>query len=622
MRIGIVNVNKSRISRNFEYHLFTIKGFIDDRSHKSFETEIVDVFMTDNITTSANMIQNSDFDLILFRMIYWNSSYILRLLNVFNRGKALVGVWGHDTFSHPEEYLKKEFDFIIQDEPELSLFEVASLTASGDDLSKAAGIVFRDDNKKSFVFGENRVVNDLDMIPSPYLNGLVNINSDTLVFWEVARGCLFRCDFCVDFSHSNNLRYHSFGYLEKELKLFAEKEVSEITIGSPVFNLNHQYMEKLLDLINKYLPDTYVDIQVRPDLLTRQEIEVISEMNVYLNFGLQTINQKVHENLMTSLNIENSIANIRYMNNFPNIPFGIDLVAGLPKMSYDDFLNDLETAFNLWPININVYRLSMYPGTRIFNRKREFDYKVENSYPYRVAENPLFSKREFEKVDEISWGIDLIYNRGRMVSILPMMAKALEMPSWDIILRWNKWVKKQYPDLSEDVLDDIEYSQLFDLINEYFGYLFERFQKKKLWNLAEDILKHNHFYTMSLMTPVPDKITFPYQLTAISPDTEIGINESAFFEKFSYDIEDIVDTGFIDIKKYNNEVDKENLCGLVYRLDGGIITRTISEEDYNFFKFISKKKKISLSALSSKFKNYDLFEMVSYWCDEGVLFLY
>jgi len=40
MKVAVVNVNKSRINRNHEYHLFTIKAFIDERSGGQIETEI------------------------------------------------------------------------------------------------------------------------------------------------------------------------------------------------------------------------------------------------------------------------------------------------------------------------------------------------------------------------------------------------------------------------------------------------------------------------------------------------------------------------------------------------------------------------------------------------------
>ncbi|HNW81482.1 MAG TPA: B12-binding domain-containing radical SAM protein [bacterium] len=621
MKVAVVNVNKSRINRNHEYHLFTIKAFIDERSGGQIETEIVNLYMTDDMSTSSNSLKNKDCDVVLFRMLFWNASYIMKFIESYKSQKTLKGIWGHDSFSHPEEYLKKDFDFIIQDEPELSLFEIAALKKENGDLSKAAGIIFKDREKRTFLFGENRVMPDLDMIPSPYLNGMIDVDENTIVYWEVGRGCLFRCDFCVDFSHENNLRHHSFSYLEKELKLFAGKQISEMIIGCPVFNLSHQHFRKLLTLIKQYLPYTLVEMQVRPDLLSREDIEELSDMNVFLNFGLQTINQKVHENLMTSFNVENAVNNIRHMANFPSLFFGIDIIGGLPKMTFDDFLKDLETAFNLWPISINVFRLSMYPGTRMYNRMREFNYNIEHGYPYSASENSQFNKREFEKVSEIAEGIDVLYNKGRMVSVITMLAKGLEMPNWEIIQRWNKWIKKQPVDMNSMNVDDIDYNMLFEYIIEFFNYLFDRFQKKKLWSIASDLLKHNHFYTTSLMTIEEDIITYPYQIESINGKTFVGINSSVFLDKFFYNVEDILETGYIDLKKYSSDVEKETMYGMIYRLDGSVFTKVITDEEGSIFSFIRKKGTVSVDELKKKFKNLDVLELVAIWCDEGVLYI-
>lgn len=621
MKVAVVNVNRSRINRNHEYHLFTIKAFIDERSGGQIETEIVNLYMTDDMSTSSSALINKNCDVVLFRMLFWNASYIMKFAESYKSPKVLKGVWGHDSFSHPEEYLKKDLDFILQDEPELSLYEIASLKNENGDISKAAGIIFKDKEKRTFIYGENRVVPELDMIPSPYLNGMIDVDENTIVYWEVARGCLFRCDFCVDFSHENNLRYHSFGYLEKELKMFAKKQISEIVIGCPIFNLSHQHFRKLLGMIKMYLPYTLVEMQIRPDLLSREDIEELADMNVFLNFGLQTVNQKAHENLMTSFNVENALNNIRHMANFPSLLFGIDIMGGFPKMSFDDFLNDLETAFNLWPVSINVFRLSMYPGTRIYNRMREFNYTVEHAYPYRAQENPLFNKREFEKVSELSEGIDVFYNKGRMVSIITMLAKGLEMPSWEIISRWNKWIKKQPVDMNSMDIDEIDYNMLFEYITEFFNYIFDRFQKKKLWPIASDLLKHNHFYTTSLMTLEEDIITYPYQIESIGKKTGVGINSSVFFDKFFYNVEDILETGYIDLKKYSCDVEKETMFGLVHRLDSSVFTKVITDEEGAMFLFIRKKGSSTVEELQKSFKNLDVLELVSYWCDEGVLYI-
>ncbi|MGI6395537.1 MAG: B12-binding domain-containing radical SAM protein [bacterium] len=619
MKVVIVNVNRSRIDRNVEYHLFTLKAFLDERAEK-VETEIVNVFMTDDMVTTANLLKSKNVEIFLFRVLYWNAAYILKLAEQLRTSGAIKGLWGHDTFSHPEEYLKKDFDFVIQDEPELSLYELAMLKKNGGDVGSASGVVYKDRVKKTFIFGESKVLDDLDLIPSPYLKEMVSLDENTVVYWEVARGCSFKCDFCVEFSKEGNLRYHSFSYLEKELQHFVSKGVSQIVVGCPIFNLSHQHFVKILDMLKTYLPYASVEVQVRPELLSREDLEAIAEMDLFLNIGLQTVNQKVHENLMTSLNVENALSSIRHMANYPNISFSLDVIAGLPKMNFEDFLSDLEAAFNLWPVSLNVYRLSLYPGTRIYNKIREYDYTVEHTYPYRVLETPVFSKREFEKVDELAEGIELLYNKGRMVSIITMLSKGLEMPCHEIVSRWNKWIKKQATEISADS-DKIDYDELFGYINSFFEYLFDRFQKKKLWSIASDILKHNHFYTTSLMTLEEDVLTYPYQISAINPKTVIGINASSFFDKFSYDIEDITEAGYIDLRRYLSEINKENMCGVVYRLDGSVFTKTISDEEGKVFAFIQKKKKVSIAEIQKNFKNVDVLDLVSFWCDEGVLYI-
>ena len=621
MKIAIVNVNKSRVQKNIEYHVFTAKTFVEVRSWNEIDVEIVNVYMTDDMSTSSGLIDSTQADIVVFRVLYWNVNFVMKLVKFCQGVKAVKGLWGYDTFAHPEEYLKKDFDFIIQDEPELSLYEMAMLRRNGESIGKASGIVFKDRDVRSFVYGENRVLPDIDMIPSPYLNGMIPVNEATSVYWEIARGCLFKCDFCVDFSHGGNLRYHSFGYLEEELKFFAEKGVTQLIIGCPIANLSHQHFRKILNMIAQYLPDALFEIQVRPDLLSKSDIEILADMNVFLNLGIQTTNKKVHENLLTSFNVDRALANIRYMANYPTLMFGIDLIGGLPNTSYDDFLNDLEIVFNLWPMSINVLHLSTYPGTGIYDRIREFGYSVENGYPYRVIESPSFNKKEMEKVDEISSGIDLFYNKGRMVSIVTMLAKGLEMPCHEIILRWNKWMKKQSVDVSTVDIETLEYPRLFDYIHEFFSYIFDRFQKKKLWPLASDLLKHNHFYTTSMMVEKEDVLTMPYQLDSISDSTVIGINDSAFFDKFSYNVEDLVDNGYIDIRKYASEVEKEELYGLVYRIDGAVFTKVIADEEYAVFDFVRSKGTVTFGELKKKFKKVDVLNIVYIWCEDGVLFV-
>ncbi len=621
MRIAVVNISKSRVEKFSEYHVLTIKTFTESRSGGKHSVEILNLFMTDSDETSAQVLENGDYGIVLFRLNNWNLNYTFSVINKLSeKFKSIAGLWGHDSFMFPEDYLRKKIMFIIQDEPELAVYELAeALTSETSDL-RVPGVVYRDDNLKTIIFGEERVIDNLDMIPSPYLSGLIEVTSDTAVFWEVSRGCLFRCDFCVDFSHMNKVRYHGFNYLKEELDFFREKGVRQVILGAPIFNLSHQHVQRILEMINELLPDARIDIQVRPDILTKEEIEMLSQMNVYLYFGINTFNRKTLENIRTSLNIETTVANIRYINNFPELPFSIDIIAGLPKTTYDNVLEDIDKAFSLWPIEINLSRLSLFPGTRIHNRTRELDYVAEHSFPYRLQTSPGFSKREMEKIDEMAEGIDLIYNKGRLVSIFTVIAEAYEQRCSEIIERWNKWIRKIDCKFSEET----DFIFLFEKVLEFFENLADRFQKKKLYPLVEDMLYHNAYYTSALMTPEEDIVTLPYQINTIDENTEISINKSVFFRRFTYDIEDVINAGYIKIKDYVTDADKDNLFAIVYRIEGEVITQTISDAEAEVLAYIKKNgsatAKDVAEAVSEEYKA-EVFDIMISWCEEGVLYM-
>lgn len=617
MKIALVTISKSRMSREIDYHINTTKAFVEERSGGRFRADIVELALTDDVATAAALVVNGNYQVVLFRLLHWNIDYFRRTVAQIGDTKSLIGVWGHDSFAHPDDYLKGAVRFVIQDEPELPLYEVAALTADGSSPAQAADIIFRDDKQKTYIYSARRVLDPIDMLPSPYLAGLIPVDQTTSVHWETSRGCLFRCDFCVEFSHLSNVRHHSFKYLEAELTLFRDHGVRHLVLGAPLFNLSHQHFTKILAMIDEYLPGARIEMQVRPDLLSREEMDALASMNVLLHFNVPTFKGKVLENLVTSLNIEKTLQNIRYINNYPYLPFTLDIIAGLPKTTYQDFLDDLEQAFYLWPVNITAYRLSLYPGTRVYNRIREFDLRIGHEYPWHIVESPHFSKRDVEKMVEIADGVDLLYNRGRMVSIFTMLSASLDLKCTELVERWNKYLRKGTAAQDEE----LDFDPLFDRIRDFFAQLYEKQQKKKIWPLAEDLLAHNRLYTTALMTESEDRLTFPYQIEAMNDAAVVGMNPSAFIHRFTYNIEDVIDAGYIDLRRFAADEEKEHLFGLIYRIDGGVFTRSVTEEEGALFSHLAEHGETTLGKLRRKFPECDVMDMVAHWCGEGALYL-
>jgi len=617
VKVAVVTILQGETAQTNDYHVHSTKAFVEERSGGRFSIDILKVVMSDEPAILASRIISGGYRVVLFQILYWNVSYFRRVVALLEKSDCLIGVWGHDSFAYPESYLKGPVRFIVPDEPELPLYEITALLEEGGDIGCAADIIFRDDAAKTYRYGTHRVIEPLDLIPSPYRTGLIKVNEQTSVFWEVSRGCLFRCDFCVDFSHLSPVRHHSFNYLKDELALFRQQGVRHLIIGAPIFNLNRQYFMKVLDLIEEYLPGALIEMQVRPDLLAREEIRRLAEMNVLLHIGIPSFNPKVLEQLTTSLNREKLIQNIRYLNSYPSLPFTIDIIGGLPRVTYDQTIRDIEQSLLLWPVRLNLYRLSLYPGTKIYNRIREYGLKVEHAYPWRIIESPTFSRRELLKIDEIAEGIETLYNQGRLVSIFSMLANALALSPVEIVERWNRYRTKEGLPLEAHE----KFELLYKHIHTFFKQTFEKLQKKKLWPLAEDLLEQNRMYTQSLLTPEEDRITLPYHIETMNDKTVVGINRSALLHRFSYNIEDVVDAGYIDLRRYVSEEEKESLYGIVYRLEGGVFTRTISEEEGMIFSFLITHGETPLGKLSRRFPSVNVPSIVATWCDAGVLYL-
>jgi len=413
------------------------------------------------------------------------------------------------------------------------------------------------------------------------------------------------------------VRHHSFKYLEAELAFFRERGVRHLVIGAPVFNLSHQHFAKVLDMIEEHLPGALVEMQVRPDILSREETNRLAAMRVLLHIGIPSFNPKTLEQAVTSINVEKALQNIRHMNNYPDLPFTIDLVGGMPRTTYRDLLKDVEQAFLLWPVRLNLYRLSLYPGTRAYNRIREHDLKVEHEYPWRVTESPIFPRRDLQKIDDLADGIETLYNRGRLVSIFAMLATGAGLSCAEIVARWNRYRAKS----GLPVAEESDFETLSGHIRSFFADLFEKQQKKKLWPLADDLLAHNRLYTRSLMEPEEDIITLPYQLGEIDDKTAVGMNRSVFVHRFSYNIEDVVDAGYIDLRRYVAEEYRESLYGIVYRIEGGVFTRTISEEEGALLSFLAANGETAIGKLRRRFRGVAVADIVAGWCEAGALYL-
>jgi len=154
----------------------------------------------ENINTVANRL--CDVDIICFSLYVWNAQYSYALAKKLKQlNPKCITIWGGPELpiTHKDVFEKHPYiDYIIKKEGEIVF---ADLLGDIDNAKNIKGLLIND-NGKIIDTGDSIRINNLDILPSPYLTGVFDnlIQDNPQVEWnaviETNRGCPYQCTFC------------------------------------------------------------------------------------------------------------------------------------------------------------------------------------------------------------------------------------------------------------------------------------------------------------------------------------------------------------------------------------------------------------------------------------------
>ena len=189
--------------------------------------------------------------------------------------------------------------------------------------------------------------------------------------------CPSRCSYCSFVSHSidnANAKRILPEYLEK---LAEEIEISGRIASELGLKLESVYfgggtpgvleapqMDRLLGAIEKSFDLSTVreyTVEVgRPDTVTPEKLRILRLHNVgRISINPQTFNQKTLELIGRNHSVEQSVRSYQLAKAYGFDCVNMDLIAGLPDESFEDFRSSVDTAISLSPENITVHTLAL-----------------------------------------------------------------------------------------------------------------------------------------------------------------------------------------------------------------------------------------------------------------------
>ena len=216
------------------------------------------------------------------------------------------------------------------------------------------------------------------------------------LYMETARGCKYKCAYCNYNTRSYERRIRSFDDTIKAIDALVDIGGRYITFLDAGFNQDKERAKKLLRyILNKNI--SLADLEINIEDLDDEEIELISKLTSgRMGIGLQTTNQAAQKNIYRSYNEQKFKAQISKLRAL-GMDYILDIICGLPGDNYETFKKTYDDAVSMSPYSVNIFLLSILPGTRLRYEAEKHGIVFDTEPPYRIYYCNTFTKEDITK---------------------------------------------------------------------------------------------------------------------------------------------------------------------------------------------------------------------------------
>lgn len=488
-----------------------LKDFcIEDESFKCLKNQDVAAqYITDELLKVAEKINTDESSYIFcFSVFVWNV-VLLEKTSILLRNKGCICIaGGPEITAHPDFY--KGFDYTVSGEGEVSVPDlIYSIFINKKHIS---------DYKKSEMSNKTDKViisqlPELSVLNSPYLDGIIDPAQYEGALWELARGCPFKCSYCYESKGAKTVRLFPMERIKAELELFAEKKIPQVFVLDPTYNVNKKRAVELLRLIASKTPNTFYYFEARAEFIDRELAREFTKIPCALQIGLQSANEEVLRLVNRPWDKKKFLRGISILNE-EGVTFGLDLIFGLPGETFASFRDGLDFALSLYPNNLEVFCLSVLPGTDLYDRADALGLEYEKTPPYHVIKNKVFSTDDMKKAKKIATACCVFYNNGRAVPWFNSVCRILK-------IKGSKLLEFFYDKKLSGNQKLIECCEHYEIEKIQLDFLRELFAERKLeryYHAAEDIIKFYGAISRTTDTGKSENLQLNYNAEYVASD--------------------------------------------------------------------------------------------------------
>ncbi len=230
----------------------------------------------------------------------------------------------------------------------------------------------------------------LDMVSSPYLEGLLDAGEEGILLLETLRGCVFKCKFCFYPKSYDDLYYLAEQHVVTALAHARKRGVREVTLLDPTLNQGRDFAAfvNLLARCNPGRSFTYFG-ELRAEGLDADIAARLRDANfTEVEIGLQSVDPRAGVLMDRRNNLKAVERGVRALLD-AGIGVKMDLIVGLPGDTVESVRRGIEwlRGSGLYT-DVQVFNLAVLPGTAFRQEAEALGLVHQPRPPYHVLRTP------------------------------------------------------------------------------------------------------------------------------------------------------------------------------------------------------------------------------------------
>ena len=364
IQLPLLNHSHDYILGNLEYAPGAISGYIEKEIKGNLEIFCLP-FLLSNYASDiiiTDYVCSLQPDIAAFTCYAWNIERSLCIAkNIKERLKDIVIICGG-----PE--IQPGSISLAEHHAQIDLFVTGEGEWFFENYLKRENI-----DKYSIIENKNKIVVQPQdcLIPSekifePYTGNRINIMPDGSMFFEMTRGCPYRCSYCLYAKNSKIIREVEFntllGALQSKKK---NRNLSELYLLAPALEVTKGFLTKL-ELLANLNHGIRLHSEMRAERVTLEQAQLLYRAGFRsLEVGLQTLNTTSLRNVGRNSDPKKELEGVCHLKK-AGIDIKLGIIPGLPGDTPESFISMIDQLTDMGlHDSIELYPLMILPGTEI-----------------------------------------------------------------------------------------------------------------------------------------------------------------------------------------------------------------------------------------------------------------